>query len=67
MKNVVKFEQHPFRREGSGYYYSTLESDKQKGWFGTQTEPDYYFEKVLVNGKWKFRSSGKETGNFWAD
>lgn len=71
-KNYVMFIS---KDKDLGWYYTKYNPDTKEGegWFGTETEPEYWFEDVLVYNEvyeediLKSRTCGIGEGCFWTD
>lgn len=68
-KDYVAFLQHDRAEVGYGWYYASYDaaSCEGRGWFGSETDPDYYFEDAVVNGELRQRTCGVGQGCFWTD
>lgn len=68
-KGYVAFLQHSRTEDGYGWYYTSYDaaSGEGRGWFGSETEPTYYFEDAVVDGELRQRTCGVGQGCFWTD
>lgn len=68
-EDYVAFLQHSLAEDGYGWYYTSYDaaSGEGHGWFGSETEPAYYFEDAVVDGELRQRTCGVGQGCFWTD
>lgn len=68
-KDYIAFLQHDRAEDGYGWYYTSYDAERGegRGWFGSETEPAYYFEDAVVDGELRQRTCGVGPGCFWTD